>query len=90
MTMTKSQEQTVNAVKAYCPAAEVTQDGLLFINWTNNEDHSLLKESYMAVIGPRGGFKIISADSALVSDKHRKTLAQLCLYRLGIRGTIKL
>lgn len=93
-TMTKSQERKVNAVKQYCPDAEVMQSeqenraGLLFIRWTNNEDHFMLKENYMAKIGPRGALKIISAHRYCADDKIKKTLAQLCLYQMKVRGTI--
>ena len=95
-TMTKSQEQKINRVKQYCPDAEVMQSeqenraGLAFVRWTNNEDHFMLKENYMAVIGPRGAFKIVSVHRYCVDDQHKKTLAQLCLYKMGIRGTIKI
>ena len=95
-TMTKSQERKVNKVKQYCANAEVMnseQDnrcGLVFIRWTNNEDHLMLKENYMAKIGPRGAFQIISVHRFCADDKHKKTLAQLCLYKMGVRGTIKI
>jgi len=95
-TMTKSQERIVNKVKQYCADAEVMQSeqenraGLLFIRWTNNEDHLMLKENYMAKIGPRGALKIISVHRYCADDKMKKTLAHLCLYQMKIRGTIKI
>lgn len=94
-TITKQQQVIIDRVKQYCPDAKVPNDEgyeskYIFITWTNNEDHFMLKEDYMARIGPRGAFKILSASRFGADDKHKKTLAELCLYRVGIRGTIGL
>lgn len=91
--MNSAQEKTIAKVTSYCPTATITDDGegWVWVSWNNNEDHWLNKNRYMALIGIRGGFKIVKASSPLTFDKsHEKTLASLALYDLGMRGTIKI
>ena len=89
--MNQAQQKIINKVLSYCPTAKVQeQEPCLFVNWTNNEEHILTRIDYMAVVGKRGGFKILSASRVLTSDKkHEKVLAKLALYDLKIRGTVK-
>lgn len=91
--MNSAQEKTIAKVTSYCPTATITDGGAgrFWVNWNNNEDHWLNKNKYMALVGKRGGFKIVVASSPLCFDKaYEKTLASLALYDLGMTGTIEI
>ena len=104
-TLTTAQEAIIAIVKQYCPDTKVTETdyGVVWVNWTDNcsEKHWITEHSYMAKIGPRGGFKIVSAHCALDFDgdkKLQRTMAYNCLsamrresdrWNLGrLRGTV--
>lgn len=99
-TITKAQQAVIAIVKKYCPTTEVieTDYGVVWVRWTNNADHWLNVQRFMASIGPRGGFKIVTASCPLDFDndkKHQRTMASNSLSAIGrasnlgrLRGTI--
>ena len=99
-TITKAQQAIIAIVKKYCPTTEVieTDYGVVWVKWTNNADHWLNVQSFMASIGPRGGFKIVTAHCPLdynYDKKHQRTMAYNSLSAIGrasnlrrLRGTI--
>ena len=97
--LTKAQQRKIEAVKSFDPSAKViieTESFLkhprVFIEWSKDGD-KLYGNHFMAKIGERGGFKILTAYDLLSSSKdkaHQKVIASLALYDLGIRGTIAL
>ena len=99
-TISKAQEKIISIVKTYCPTTEVieTDYGVVWVRWTNNADNWLYVQSFMASIGPRGGFKIVTASCPLDFDhdkKHQRTMAYNSLSAIGrasnlgrLRGTI--
>ena len=97
--LTKAQQRKIEAVKSFDPSAKViieTESFLkhprVFIEWAKDGD-KLYGNHFMAKIGERGGFKILSAYDFLSSSNnkaHQRGIASLALYDLGIRGTIAL
>tara|TARA_B100000497_G_C7514926_1_gene313356 strand:- start:47 stop:328 length:282 start_codon:yes stop_codon:yes gene_type:complete len=92
--MNNAQAKKIELIQRRTSTAKVVEErGCVFVNWNNGQDHPFNKYSYMAMIGKRGGVKVISTMGGLLSidDKsHAKTLASLALFDLNIRGTIAL
>ena len=97
--LTKAQQKRIEAVKSFDPSAKViieTESFLkhprVFIEWSKDGD-KLYGNHFMAKIGERGGFKILSAYDFLSysnNKAHQRVIASLALYDLGMRGTIAL
>ena len=97
--LTKAQQRKIEAVKSFDPSAKViieTESFLkhprVFIEWAKDGD-KLYGNHFMAKIGERGGFKILTAYDFFHSSNnkaHQRVIASLALYDLGIRGTIAL
>ena len=97
--LTKAQQKRIEAVKSFDPSAKVIiekesflKHPRVFIEWSKDGD-KVYGNHFMAKIGERGGFKILSAYDffSRSNDKaHQRVIASLALYDLGMRGTIAL
>ena len=92
--MNNAQAKIIEKIQSRTSTAEVEEKGgCVFVRWNNGRDHWASKYNYMAVIGKRGGIKVISTYGGLLSSddkKHAKIRASLALMDLNLRGTIAL
>ena len=92
--MNNAQAKKIEVIQSRASRARVEEErGCVFVSWDNGEDGWASKYNYMAMIGKRGGVKVISASGGLLSiddKKHAKILASLALMDLNIRGAVAL
>ena len=92
--MNNAQAKAIEKIQSRTSTAEVEEKGgCVLVRWNNGKDHWATKYNYMAVIGKRGGIKVISIYGGLLSSddkKHAKVRARLALFDLNLRGTIAL
>ena len=92
--MNNAQAKKIELIQRRTSTAEVEEKGgCVLVRWNNGKDHWASKYIYMAVIGKRGGVKVISTHGGLLSSddkKHAKIRASLALFDLNLRGTIAL
>jgi hypothetical protein len=90
--MNNAQAKRIQKIQSRTSTAEVEEKGgCVFVRWNNGKDGWASKYNYMAVIGKRGGIKVISTHGGLCDDKkHAKIRASLALFDLNMRGTIAL
>lgn len=90
--MNNAQAKKIEKIQRRTSTAEVEEkDGCVVVRWNNGRQHWATRYTYIAVIGKRGGIKVISTNGELCVDKkHNKILARLALFDLDLRGTIAL